>query len=238
MYDDTILIDFIDQEVGEPLNNQCPSLGTKQRAYLCLIIPLIFGTSFAIYSEMPTSVSMRRMIAPFSSCKGGGVPSREWLGGRIISFVVRIAESGGRSGKVADEADAGPWVFGSSVSVVLSTFNFFNGGVPDESSKDSSRGRGEVDRIDLEDKVQTGPLSQNDRQRNNICVSDAMAAYLNTYVNRAKKQVNPAAKELLETVERKKSNLCVSVDVTSSKDFLAIIETVGPYVCLIKASPC
>ena len=65
-----------------------------------------------------------------------------------------------------------------------------------------------------------------------------MAAHLNTYVNRAKTQVNPAAKELLETVERKKSNLCVSVDVTSSKDFLAIIETVGPYVCLIKASPC
>jgi len=65
-----------------------------------------------------------------------------------------------------------------------------------------------------------------------------MAAYLNTYANRAKKQVNPAAKELLETVERKKSNLCVSVDVPSSKDFLAIIDAVGPYVCLIKASPC
>lgn len=66
---------------------------------------------------------------------------------------------------------------------------------------------------------------------------DAMATYLNTYLNRAKKQVNPAAKELLETVERKKSNLCVSVDVISSKDFLAIIDAVGPYVCLIKASP-
>ena len=151
MYDATILINLIDQEVGEPSNNQCPSLGTNRRAHLCLMIPLIFGTPFAIYSEMPTSVSMRRMIAPFSSCKGGGVPSREWLGGRIVSFVVRLAESGGRSGKVTDEADAGPWVFGSSV--VLSTFNFFNGGASDELSKGPSRGRGEVDCIDLEDKV-------------------------------------------------------------------------------------
>ena len=65
-----------------------------------------------------------------------------------------------------------------------------------------------------------------------------MAAYLNTYANRAKKHTNPAAKGLLETVERKKSNLCVSVDVTSSKDFLSIIDTVGPYVSLIKASIC
>lgn len=67
---------------------------------------------------------------------------------------------------------------------------------------------------------------------------DAMAAYLNTYANRAKTQTNPAAKELLETIERKQSNLCVSVDVTSSKDFLAIIDAVGPYVSLIKASLC
>jgi len=65
-----------------------------------------------------------------------------------------------------------------------------------------------------------------------------MAAYLNTYANRANTQINPAAKELLETIERKQSNLCVSVDVTSSKDFLAIIDAVGPYVSLIKASLC
>ena len=63
-------------------------------------------------------------------------------------------------------------------------------------------------------------------------------AYLNTYANRAKKHTNPAAKDLLETVERKQSNLCVSVDVTSSKDFLSIIDAVGPYVSLIKASLC
>jgi orotidine-5'-phosphate decarboxylase len=65
-----------------------------------------------------------------------------------------------------------------------------------------------------------------------------MAAYLNTYADRAKKQINPAARDLLEAVERKQSNLCVSVDVTSSKDFLSIIDAVGPYVSLIKASIC
>ncbi|KAL0949425.1 hypothetical protein HGRIS_009486 [Hohenbuehelia grisea] len=55
-----------------------------------------------------------------------------------------------------------------------------------------------------------------------------------SYGQRAAKHSNPAAKLLLETIERKKSNLSVSVDVTTSKDFLAIIDAVGPYVCLIK----
>lgn len=65
-----------------------------------------------------------------------------------------------------------------------------------------------------------------------------MAAYLNTYADRAKNHINHAAKDLLETIERKRSNLCVSVDVTSSKDFLSVIDAVGPYVSLIKASIC
>lgn len=54
------------------------------------------------------------------------------------------------------------------------------------------------------------------------------------YGKRALKQINPAAKLLLETMERKKSNLAVSVDVTKARDFLAIADVVGPYVCLIK----
>ncbi|KAH9045545.1 humps family-domain-containing protein [Lactarius pseudohatsudake] len=61
-----------------------------------------------------------------------------------------------------------------------------------------------------------------------------MSAYRRTYADRAKQHVNPAAKSLLETIERKQSNLCVSVDVTSSNDFLSIIDAVGPYVSLIK----
>jgi hypothetical protein len=59
-------------------------------------------------------------------------------------------------------------------------------------------------------------------------------AYRSSYGLRAEKQKNPAAKKLLEIMEEKKSNLAVSVDVTKSKDFLAIIDAVGPFVCMIK----
>jgi orotidine-5'-phosphate decarboxylase len=60
-------------------------------------------------------------------------------------------------------------------------------------------------------------------------------AHKRPYGHRALEQKNPAAKLLLETMERKKSNLAVSVDVTKAKDFLAIVDVVGPFVCLIKA---
>ncbi|KAF9008971.1 Orotidine 5'-phosphate decarboxylase, partial [Cyathus striatus] len=55
-----------------------------------------------------------------------------------------------------------------------------------------------------------------------------------TYAQRASRHENPAAKALLDTIERKKSNLAVSVDVTKSADFLTVIDAVGPYVCLVK----
>ncbi|KAJ7682676.1 Orotidine 5'-phosphate decarboxylase [Mycena polygramma] len=60
------------------------------------------------------------------------------------------------------------------------------------------------------------------------------SSYLQTYAQRALQHKNPAAKLLLETIERKQSNLAVSVDVASAKDFLVIIDVVGPFVCLIK----
>ncbi|EEB93754.1 hypothetical protein MPER_07553, partial [Moniliophthora perniciosa FA553] len=52
---------------------------------------------------------------------------------------------------------------------------------------------------------------------------------LQSYGQRADKHANPAAKHLLQTMERKKTNLAVSVDVTKSKDFLDIIDAVGPF---------
>lgn len=55
-----------------------------------------------------------------------------------------------------------------------------------------------------------------------------------TYAQRVENFSNAAAKQLLETMERKNSNLCVSVDVTKSSDFISVVETVGPYVALIK----
>lgn len=61
-------------------------------------------------------------------------------------------------------------------------------------------------------------------------------AYKLSYGERAKAHSNLAAKQLLETMERKKTNLCVSVDTVKPADFLAIIDAVGPYTCLIKAN--
>jgi len=57
---------------------------------------------------------------------------------------------------------------------------------------------------------------------------------LQSYAQRAKNISNPSAKRLLEIMERKKSNLCVSVDVTKKDNFLAIVDVVGPYTSLIK----
>ncbi|KAL4076089.1 humps family-domain-containing protein [Scleroderma yunnanense] len=60
------------------------------------------------------------------------------------------------------------------------------------------------------------------------------APHLQSYKDRAEKHTNPAARALLRCMDAKKSNLAVSVDVTRTKDFFDIIETVAPYVCLIK----
>ncbi|KAI5125016.1 hypothetical protein M0805_007440 [Coniferiporia weirii] len=56
-----------------------------------------------------------------------------------------------------------------------------------------------------------------------------------TYGERAARHTNPAAKALLETIQRKRSNLCVSVDVSKKDSFLGIVDAVGPYASLIKA---
>ena len=56
-----------------------------------------------------------------------------------------------------------------------------------------------------------------------------------SYGERAARHKNTAARALLETMERKKSNLCVSVDVPKKDAFIKIVDAVGPYVSLIKA---
>jgi hypothetical protein len=169
------------------------------------------------------------MIEPFSSCKGGAVPRREWLGGRIVASEATLASEGAID-KITDDSGAN---FDSSV--VSSTFRRFDGGASAMLSKDSQPR--ELDEVEcISDKYAPGRCAGVFLRLSGV--GSNMAAYLNTYANRAKKHTNPAAKDLLETVERKQSNLCVSVDVTSSKDFLSIIDAVGPYVSLIKASIC
>lgn len=57
-----------------------------------------------------------------------------------------------------------------------------------------------------------------------------------TYAQRLQSFDNPAARQLLEIMDRKKSNLAISVDVTKKADLLKVVETVGPDVCMVKVS--
>lgn len=122
---------------------------TRLRAYLCLMIPPNFGTCLAIYSEMPTSVSIRRMIEPLSSCKGGAVPRREWLGGRIVASDATLASEGAID-KVTEDSGAD---FDSST--MSSTFRRFDGGASVGLSKDSQPR--ELDEVEcISDKLAPG----------------------------------------------------------------------------------
>jgi hypothetical protein len=62
------------------------------------------------------------------------------------------------------------------------------------------------------------------------------SATTQTYAARAASHSNPAAKRLLELMDRKKTNLCVSVDVTTAQEVLDIVKAVGPSVCMVKVS--
>ncbi|XP_028847456.1 uridine 5'-monophosphate synthase isoform X2 [Denticeps clupeoides] len=45
---------------------------------------------------------------------------------------------------------------------------------------------------------------------------------------------HPMAAELLKLMEAKKSNLCVSADVTDAKELLDVAESLGPLICVLK----
>ena len=57
---------------------------------------------------------------------------------------------------------------------------------------------------------------------------------IKTYADRVALHSNPTAKRILETMERKKSNLCVSVDVTTAAEALEVVRRVGKSVCMVK----
>lgn len=55
-----------------------------------------------------------------------------------------------------------------------------------------------------------------------------------SYTDRAAKHSSPLASRLLKLMDSKKSNLCASIDVPTTAEFLSLIEKLGPYICLVK----
>ncbi|OBA29064.1 hypothetical protein HANVADRAFT_20370, partial [Hanseniaspora valbyensis NRRL Y-1626] len=48
----------------------------------------------------------------------------------------------------------------------------------------------------------------------------------------AKPIVPPVVKKLLNIIVAKKSNLCASLDVTTTAELLNLVEKLGPHICL------
>lgn len=55
-----------------------------------------------------------------------------------------------------------------------------------------------------------------------------------TYEQRALLCQNPSARRLFEIIERKKSNLGVAADVTTTHELYALIEAIGPFISVLK----
>lgn len=45
---------------------------------------------------------------------------------------------------------------------------------------------------------------------------------------------HPLAAKLLNIMEEKQSNLCLSADVTTSEELLELADSLGPSICLLK----
>lgn len=57
---------------------------------------------------------------------------------------------------------------------------------------------------------------------------------LNILKNRLSQLNHPLAKKIIELSVRKKTNLCLSLDVTKTADFIRIVEQLGPYIVMLK----
>lgn len=55
-----------------------------------------------------------------------------------------------------------------------------------------------------------------------------------TYTERASKHPSKVAQRLFQLMESKKTNLCASIDVPTTKEFLSLIDKLGPFICLVK----
>ncbi|KAJ1851445.1 orotidine 5'-phosphate decarboxylase [Coemansia sp. RSA 638] len=51
---------------------------------------------------------------------------------------------------------------------------------------------------------------------------------------RGKEHPHPLARELFAVMERKRSNLSLAADVATKAELLALADSVGPYICVLK----
>ena len=78
------------------------------------------------------------------------------------------------------------------------------------------------------------PFTVEERNRNRNSKTKDMTVNTKTYSERAETHASPVAQRLFRLMELKKTNLCASIDVDTTKEFLELIDKLGPYVCLIK----
>ncbi len=55
-----------------------------------------------------------------------------------------------------------------------------------------------------------------------------------SYADRAQQTKNPVAKKLLDLMEQKQTNLCVSADLTTAQEILDLATAVGDEICVLK----
>jgi len=69
----------------------------------------------------------------------------------------------------------------------------------------------------------------------NMAASTMHPAYYQTYAERSEDpNLTPLATYLLRLIHLKRTNLCVSADVTTTNELLALAEDVGDHICVLK----
>ncbi|KAI3402522.2 URA3 [Candida oxycetoniae] len=56
-----------------------------------------------------------------------------------------------------------------------------------------------------------------------------------SYTERADASSSPVTRQLFKLMDEKKSNLCASIDVRTTEEFLDLVDKLGPFICLVKS---